>query len=348
MMIATFYYSFFALDRYASQTELIVRQPGATGSPATAGLALLVGAVNPTSREETLFLQTYITSSDMLDALEKALNWSDHYKKQAQDPLYWLASDSYKEDVLEYYRRVVTVKHDATTGLLNIKVEAFDPAFAKQMLEVILSRSQVFVNEISHQMAREQLRFAESELSLAKASYENKRQTLVSFQENSGVLDLEATATARATVINEIEAQLVKERAALATLRLNLSDQSPQVTQLRNGIMTLEQQLKFEIQKLTSSKDSQAINQLASQYRELTVNAGIAEEIYKLSIAAAENARIEAIKQLRALVVVVSPNLPEDAIYPKRLYNLTALLLGLLMLYGIFRFLAATIQDHKD
>lgn len=348
MIIATVYFSFFSIDRYASQTELIVRQPGSSGGNATAGLALLVAGVNPTSREETLFLQTYITSSDMLDALEKELSWSAHFKKQIRDPLYWLAEDSYKEDMLDYYRRVVTAKHDSTTGLLNVKVEAFEPLFAKQILEVIVARSQIFVNEISHQMAREQLRFAEGELALSKKIYENKRQTLVAHQQNSGVLDLESMAIARATVINELEAQLVKERAALATLRLDLSEKSPQVTQTRNRIQTLEQELRIETQKLTSSKDRKAINQMASQYRELTINAGIAEEIYKLSVAAVENARIESGKQLRALIIVVSPNLPDDATYPKRLYNLTALLLGLLMLYGIFRFLAATIKDHQD
>jgi capsular polysaccharide transport system permease protein len=45
---------------------------------------------------------------------------------------------------------------------------------------------------------------------------------------------------------------------------------------------------------------------------------------------------------------VVSPNSPQLALYPERLYNLATILLALLMLYGITRFILASIEDHRD
>jgi len=343
------YYSFFALDRYESQASVVVRQPGGGGGAgAVAGLAMLVGGTNPTSREETLFLQAYVTSADMLNVLESEVGWTAHYQDRWADPLYWLPADSTEEEKLAFYQRVVTATFDETNGLLNLAVQAFDPVFAQKVLDVIVTNSQAFVNELSRQMAREQLRFAQGELALARRTYEEKRQTLVEFQRNSNVLDLEFTAQARATLINELEAELVKSRAELSALTAELSPNSPQASQMRNMINSLEKEIASERQRLTSSQTASSLNVLASEYRELTVDAGIAEEAYKFAVASVENARIEATKQLRALLVIVKPNLPQEPSYPERLYNLVALLLGLLMLYGIFRFIAATIDDHRD
>jgi capsular polysaccharide transport system permease protein len=349
MVVAAIYYAWFAIDRYASQSDIVVRQPGNSGGGgAVAGLAMLVGASNPTSREETLFLQTFITSADMLNVLESKLDWSSHYKANHQDLLFWLSAQSSREDILKFYQRMVTVTFDDTTGLLNVKVQAFEPVFAKRSLELIISTAQAFVNELSRQMAREQLAFTEGELALARQSYEDKRAILVAFQNTSSVLDLEATAVARASLIHQIEAQLVNARAELTALLATLAPNAPQVLQKQNLIASLHAELQSERIQLTSDQANTGLNVLASKYRELTINAGIAEEAYKLAVAAVENARIESSKQLRALLVIVSPNLPDEPTYPEKLYNLTALLLGLLMLYGILRFLVATIEDHRD
>ena len=351
MIIGMIYYSFFALDRFESQASVVVREPGAAGgggAGAIAGLAMLMGGPNPTSREETLFLQAFITSNDMLLVLERELDWASHYQANSRDPLYWLADDATQEQRLHFYQRVVTATYDETNGLLNIAVQAFEPKFAQATLDLIVKTSQAFVNELSRQMAREQFRFAQGELGLARRTYEEKRQVMIDFQRSSNVLDLEADATARATLINELESELVKARAQLTALTAELSPTSPQVLQRRNMISSLEQEIAIERQRLTSSQTQSGLNVLASEYRELVIDAAIAEEAYKFAVAAVENARIETTKQLRALLVIVQPNLPDEPTYPKRLYNLVALLLGLLMLYGIFRFVAATINDHRD
>ena len=349
MVLAIAYYGFFALDRYESHADVVVRQPGGNASAGAAvGLAMLVGGVNPTSHEETLFLQQYITSNDMLDVLERDLNWSSQYAGRFTDPIYWLSADSPREDILKYYQRVITATINQTNGLLKISVQAFEPEFAQEVLNVIIRQSQQLVNELSRQMAREQLRFAQSELELTKRIYQDKRQVLLNFQNKTNILDVEATAAARALLINELEAELVRKNAELFALLSNLSAQSPQVQQMRKLISSVEQQLTIERSRLTSLQNNQGLNTAASDYRELFVDAGIAEQGYKFAVTAVENARIEATKQLRALLVIVNPNLPEDPSYPERIYNLVALLIGLLMLYGIFSFVGATIRDHQD
>lgn len=349
MLLAVIYYSFFALDRYVSVAQVTVRQTGSNDAPQIPGLAVMMGGLNPASREETLYLREFILSNDMLKVLQKELQWPEHYAKFWRDPLFWLNKNAPQEDILKYYQRMVKPHFDEQTGLLAIEVQAFTPEFAEDTLKVILAESERFVNELSHRMAREEMTFAQQELAKAREEYELRRDALLEFQGASNLLDAEAAAKARATVISDLEAQLTKERATLKGLTATLSADTPQVRQQRNKIRALEQQLESENRRLVAQQTGgEKLNVVASRYRSLTIDATIAEEAYKYAVSAVETARIEASKKLRSLVTVVSPNTPVLAIYPERIYNLLTLLIGFLLFYGIARFVIATIEDHRD
>ncbi|WP_175121646.1 Wzz/FepE/Etk N-terminal domain-containing protein [Achromobacter animicus] len=348
MLLAILYYSFFALDRYVSTAQVAVRQVGNNEAPQIPGLAVMLSGLNPTSREETLYLREFLTSQDMLNVLQQKADWAAHYSDRWRDPMYWLSNGAQREDLLKYYRRLVTAHFDEQTGLLNVSVEAFEPDFAEKVLQIMLSESERFVNELSHRMAREQMAFAQNELAKARATYENRRDDMLAFQSTNSLLDAEATAKARAEIIAELESNLTKERTALKGLLATLSANTPQVRQQRNRIQALEQQLTAETQRLVSEKGGDKLNVVASRYRNLTIDAAIAEEAYKFAVSSVESARIEASKKLRSLVTVVSPNAPDRAIYPERAYNLVTIFIALLLLFGIARFVIATIEDHRD
>lgn len=348
MLLAILYYSFFALDRYVSTAQVVVRQVGGNEAPQVPGLAVMLNGLNPTSREETLYLREFVTSQDMLNVLQEKLNWKSHYEGRWKDPLYWLLPGAPQEDVLDFYRRVVTAHFDEQTGLLSINVQAFSPQFSEQVLKTILAESERFVNEISHRMAREQMAFSQGELAKARLLYEERREDLLQFQSQNNLLDAEATAKSRAGVIAELEATLTKERTTLKSLLSTLNANTPQVRQQRNRIQAIEQQLAVETKRLISQAGGDRLNVVASKYRNLTIDAAIAEEAYKFAVSSVESARIEASKKLRSLVTVVSPNRPDTAVLPERIYNLITLLIALLLVYGIARFVVATIKDHRD
>ncbi|VDH08801.1 ABC transporter permease [Bordetella trematum] len=348
MVIAVLYYSIFALDRYVSSAQVVVRQVSGNEVPQMPGLAVMMNGLNPASREETLYLREYLTSQDMLDILQKKLNWVAHYEGRWRDPLYFLWPGSSQEDILDYYRRMVTAHFDEQTGLLSIDVQAFSAEFAQEVLKVILAESERFVNEISHRMAREQMAFAQGELAKARLLYEEKREDMLQFQSKNSLLDAEATARARANVIAELEATLTKERTSLKNLLKTLNADAPQIRQQKNRIQAIEQQLAAETSRLVSQTGGDKLNVVASKYRNLTIDAAIAEEAYKFAVSSVESARIEASKKIRSLVTVVSPNRPDTAILPEKIYNLITLLLALLLIYGVARFVLATIEDHRD
>lgn len=349
LILAIIYYVAFAADRYVSRAEVAVRQIDGNNPTANIpGLSLLTGSMNPVSREETLYLRQYIMSTDMLKILQEELEWKAHYAAEKSDPLYWLSGDASDEGTLKYYQRVVKLFFDAETGLLQIEVQAFEPEMAKQVLDIILRESEQFVNELSQRMTRDQLAFVERELANSLKNYELKRDELLQFQAENNLLDAEETAIARSTTIAAMEAELAAERARLSALKSSLNQYSPQVRQQETRIAALEQQIIAETQRLIAQDGNAKLNTVAATFRELSLQAGIAEEAYKVSLASLENTRIEINKKFRSLAVIVSPNMPDSAIYPKRIYNLITIFIVLMALLGIVRFIVAVIEDHKD
>ncbi|TGV05383.1 ABC transporter permease [Alcaligenaceae bacterium 429] len=349
MLVAILYYVFLASNRYVSSSQVVVRQAESGSQAGIPGLALLMSSIDPVSREETLYLREYVTSSDMLNYLDEKIQWAQHFEGRWNDPLFWLPKDATQEEKLEFYQRLVTATYDEMTGLLNVEVQALTPEFSEETLQNILQQSENFVNEISRSIAKDQLAFAQGELKDAAERYEDSKAVMLEFQRSSNLLNAQATAESRAMVIAELEAEIVKEHAKLKSLLSTLSNSTPQVRAQQVRVRALEQQLAVEKQRLVSAEvDGEKLNVVAAQYRRLEIDVGIAEEFYKTSMAVVENAKLEASKKIRSLVKVVQPNMPEDSIYPRRVYNLIALFIILCLVYGITRFVIASIEDHRE
>ena len=71
-------------------------------------------------------------------------------------------------------------------------------------------------------------------------------------------------------------------------------------------------------------------------------------DAYKIALGAVENARIDATRKLKSLVVVEPPSRPQTPEYPKRLYSLFTVFALSLLIYAITRLVLATIREHQD
>lgn len=352
-IIATVYLFIFASNRYVSSSQVVVRQQESGQQSAMPGLAMLVGAVDPVSREDTLYLKEYIVSHDMLRVLEDKLNWTEHYAGKWNDPLFYLSSSAPSEEKLKFYQRMVTTNYDETTGLLQVDVQAFSGEYAELILKEILVQSEVFVNNITRSMADEQLAFARRELLASAERYEDKQSELLAFQNEHNLFNAEVTAESMSQIVANLEAEIVKEKARLNGLKTRLAANAPQIRSQENKINALIKQLEAEQRKITSgdfksAEDMLNLNTIAFEYRRLQVDLLVAEEFYKTSLAVVENAKLETIKNIRSLIAVVKPNLPDDAAYPRTIYNLITILIVLLLLYGITQFVLASIRDHRE
>ncbi|MCP5279533.1 MAG: capsular biosynthesis protein [Thiobacillus sp.] len=346
MVLAVAYYLLLAADRYVSESVITVKQAGDSVPSPITGLATMFGA-NPPSREDTLYLQEYVHSLDMLRHLEAKVALRKAYEAESLDPIYRLYAGTSQEWLHWYYTQRVELVFDDLSGLLKVRVEGFTPEFAQVVNQEILAQSERFVNEVSHRMAREQMAFAESELLRARERLQTAKSRLIAFQNRHKMLDPLAQAQATATLATQLESELAHKETELKAMLGYLQEDAYQVVSLRQQIAALKSQLEQERQKVASGQGGR-LNSLASEFQNLALDVGFAEDAYKAALSAVETTRIEASRKLKSLVVVSSPAKPEIAVYPQRFYNLVTLLLGLTLLYGVVRLVIATIQDHRD
>lgn len=347
MFLATIYFTLLASDRFVSETVVAVRA-ASQEQGSIPGMALMLGMVNPPSREDTLYLREYVHSLDLLKILDRRLKLREHYSAIRSDRAYILSADASQEDFLEYYRKRIEVTFDETTSLLKVRVQAFDPQFANALSKAILEESERFVNVFSQRMAREQMAFAEVEMARSAGKVEEAKNSVLTFQTRNKLLDPMAQAQATEALTATLQGTLSQQEAELRNLQTFLAPNSFQIRAQRSQIAATRAQLDAERVRATSGRSADRLNALAAEFEELKLKAEFAQDAYKLSLTAVENARIDASRKLKSLIVIDSPSQPETAEYPTRIYNLITLLIVTLMLYGIARLVLATIRDHVE
>lgn len=338
-----FYYLFIATDKFVSESKVTIKQTGQQPSSFNIGF-LSLGS--PSAREDAMFLKEYILSYDMLDYLERKLGLRNLYQSKKIDFFQRLSSDATQEEFLKYYRKnIVKVMFDDVSGILTIKVFAFSPEDAKRINEAILEQCERYINAISHKIAREQMNFIEQELSYANQKMQIAKNNLIKFQNTYKVMDPTQEAQAKLALISQLEAQLANQEAQLKTLLTYLKEDSFQVQALKNQIKALREQIEKEKAKMVGGDTK--LNKLALEYLKLKLDADFAADVYKATLSAFETTRVEASRKLKNLVIIASPNLPEEALYPRKAYNLTLATVLLLLIYGILRIVIGIIKEHK-
>ncbi|WP_252180270.1 hypothetical protein [Endozoicomonas sp. 4G] len=342
-LLCALYFTLIASDRYVSEASFLIERSD-SGGASMEGLSLF--GITPQASNDQRILETFIQSPDMLEHLNKELNIRQHYIDSA-DWLSRLSPSASQEDFLDYYRSHITVHYDDTNGMLEMEVQGFEPEYTKQVTDQILLKSESFVNEISHNLANEQLTFVRSEVERAEQRLKDFTRRLLNFQNETGLLSVEQQGAALSGIMNELQAELVRNETELQTLTSYLNQNSSQVVALKQRIEALKAQIITEKDKLVDS-ESTSLNDLAAQQQELQLDLDLATQAYTSALVALETTRTEASRKLKQLVVVSSPYQAQDAKYPKVAYTLINILLVLLMIFALARMIRATIREHRD
>ncbi len=74
----------------------------------------------------------------------------------------------------------------------------------------MLKESERFINELSHQIARDQQAFAEGELEKARHRLDASKSALLAFQNRNQMLDPQASAVAASSAVNNLTEQKIR------------------------------------------------------------------------------------------------------------------------------------------
>lgn len=335
-----------APDRYESSAAVLVKESGVAAANTSLLDSIGINAASVSSDEQ--LLQAFVVSPELLLILEEELGIKAHYA-QSRDFLFGLQEGDSLEDFIRFYRKHVMVDRNVDTGLLSIRVQAYEPEFAKQLADAILANSEAFVNEAGNFIARHEMQFALSEIERNQTLLKGAKSRLLAFQNEYNLVSPDSEGQSLISIAYELEAELARTQAELSQTESYLNADAPQVQMLKNRVKALGKEIHDQKQRITGPVgNTDRLNQLGLRFQDLTLDVELAMTLYTSALNAYEVARLQAGKQLKHLVVAGRPQLPEEAIYPKKVYWCVTWFLVLGAIFGLVRIAKAAYNEHRD
>lgn len=346
-LLAAIYYGLFAADLYESEARFVVRSP--SRAQFSSGLAgLLQGGGLASGQEDVYTVQDFATSRDALGMLSKRTDLRALFARPEADRLSrypnWL-DDSSEEDFHRYFRRRVNVVFDSTTGISTLTVKAFRPGDAQAIARLVLDESEALVNRLNARARANAIRDAEEQVRIAQDQAADIQQQLLEYRNREAMLDPGETSGAMFKALSGLRSELSVARVQLEQLNRRAPD-SPLRGELQVRIAVLQQQIAGENTRLAGSGNSMAPK--LSEYQMLELRQEFAAKQLASSFGSLEAARAEARRQQIYLERVVEPNLPDKALYPRRLRAVLILLVSCFLAYSIASLLIAGVREHAQ
>lgn len=340
------YWGLIASDRYVSEATLIIQRTDVSESRSLDFGALLGGSTN--NRPEQLLLRNYMLSRDMLAKLDAKLHLREHFSDTQRDPLSRLWSkDIAQERFYDYYLSRVTVDYDEYAGVLVVRAQAFDPKTAQAITRMLVDEGETAMNEKAHALAQDQVAFIQKQVNDLAARYAATRQAVLRYQNQHRMLAPEEMAARLNSAVDALQARRTELQTRRTAALAYLAPTAPGIVELDTQIAAIDQQIAAERERL-AAPGGNTLNAKVEEYQRLEMEAGFAQDVYKTALTALERARVEATRDLKKVTLLESPTLPEEAVQPRRLYNIVVFILVTLLLAGIVYLLAAIIRDHKE
>lgn len=344
ILLVSFYWFVIAEERYVSRATVVLESPQ-VATPEISLSSIMGGGGGNT--QDLLLLREHLLSVDMLRRIDEELNFRDHYTEHGDIFARLHNHDAPIEDLHKYYLRRVTVELDEYAGVLNVQVEGYTPEFAHQMTTLLLEAGEAHMNEMGHRLADEQVRFLEQQMVRLDERFTETREALLEYQNEYGLVSPTDTVTNINQVVATLEADLARLQAQRTALSSYQSAQSSELRQVERNISALRDQIVEQRDRIAQASGD-SLNSVSAQYETLELQAQFAQETYSSALAALENTRLEAARQLKQVSVLQSPLMPEYPTKPDRLYNSSVFAIITIFLAFILSMLIMIIKDHRD
>ena len=240
-LIVASYYAFMASDQYASETRFAVRSATTVQNPDLLGL-ISGGGASGTIADAYVVID-FVRSRQILDLLSAEIDTRAIFARREAD--WWARLDPTlaMEDVIVYWRRMVSVGFDTTSQIMTIQVRAFTRDDALKLTTAILRQSEQLINDLSARSRADAVKMAEQEVERMEGRLRTARLALRTFREERQELDPRKKAEARQQIIETLQSELTTARAKLQAQRQQMSEAAPSVVYQVNLIKALETQI---------------------------------------------------------------------------------------------------------
>ncbi|KAA1180428.1 capsule biosynthesis protein [Rhizobium tropici] len=343
-LLGGIYYAFISADQYVSETQFVVRSPNRNAAGLLSGFLQSTGFVR--AQDDSYIVTEFIKSRAAVDALVEKDGLKEIFSRPEADvlnryPLPWREANS--EELFQHYLQFINVHTDSGSGVTTLNVRAFQADDAYRLAHALVQHAEELINRLNDRARRDAIRYAQVEVNDSQVRLSDMQKRLTDFRNREALVDPGKQSSAALNMIARLSDDLADSKTRLAALD-EQAPRSPQNEALRARVAAMERQISDERARIVGSDGSMAPR--IAQYEQLLLEREMAAKMLTSATASLENAKIDAQRQQLYLERIADPNLPDHALYPKRLQSFLLLLAICFAIFWIVRFFVIQVYEH--
>ena len=220
------------------------------------------------------------------------------------------------------------------------------PGPSYRLNSLLLQEAESFLNKVNQSISVNQQVFAEQEVQRARLRLDKATTASNTFKNQNREIDPVQTAAATSSYISGLESKLVDLKVQEASLKRQFKDPtSPEVAIVSDQVEELQSQISEE-RALLVNPGGKDLNRILAESAKLETEVLLATEALKSSITAADNSRQSSQKQVKFLVRLADPQLPQLQSSVWRWQGLLATAGILVVIWGVGTF-ALGVVDRR-
>lgn len=311
-------------------------------------LGALSGSAQSGSKDMDI-LNQFIISQELVAKIDADLDLKTIWSKAGDDPLNAFNEDGTIEDLVDYWQRMVLVNYDNGTGLMNLRVFAFDPQDAQDIATAVLTESTNIINQLSKTAQDDTTRYSKDSLAATEAKLAEARLAVLDFQVRNNIVDPSNVVASQLSVVSTLNQQLASAQIDLDMLTGTVPATDQRIVQLSRRLEVIANRIVEEQAKVGAASDSNSpgFATLMADFERLRVDQDFAQAAYLSALAAHDQALTDAQQKTRYLASYVAPTLAEAPTAPNR--PLTAALTALIgfLIWSVLVLTYYALRDRR-
>ncbi len=342
------YYGLIASDRFVTDTQFVIRPTIGTVDKATPDtVGTNTGIPKQMLAQDTLITLEYLRSRPMVEALQTQIPLRQWYGRDSIDIFSRFDPKKSIEQFLRYWKRRISIDVEATTGVLALSVEAFDPDESLAITSAIMKEAERMVNDLSKAARQDALVESERELKLAGERLAKINVMLTDTRNRDGVLDAKKTNEATLKVLDELRSQRINLSMQLTIGQQDLSPQSRQIIDMKQRIRDLNNNIEIIEQQTATANPEQKrrLSDALTRSEDLSHQRKEAEVYFEEVRKSNDRARILANQQVAFFNPITGPSRAESSTEPRRVLMISLIAAGSAVFFAAVMFVRKMVAN---
>lgn len=340
-LLVLVYSLFFCNSMYISESKFVINSNSAEKALSISPQTLLNGGGN----NDIYVAIAYIKSMNLFNTIDQKLDLKTHFK--SGDIVSSLSTNATNKEIEEYWKNIINVDIDSESELLKISVRSYSPEFSLNIQKNILSELDSLINRMNEKAHKDAINLAEKEVQSSENEVEKTALELKNFRDNNTFISPEAEVTNFTNIIGNLEKQLSETKTELEQKLTYFKEDSLEIKTLKSKIDALNKQLNEVRTRIASNSTNKTIlSNSLNEYENLSLKHEFAKKKLESAMTSLEAARQISLTKTRYLVMVESPTLPDESLWPTPFKSAFITLLLTIFSVGIISLIISAIREH--